>query len=130
MAKNIATWTHIPLTQLSNLLHSLSESVFIRAKSGKGGGFQLTRPANKISLLKVATSVKDYNFFANCRLGLEECWDERCCQAHALWKVEKVRIKQKLQELSLEDISNFELRKDFPTKGAVILTPSVEAKAR
>ena len=107
---NIVAWTHIPLPQLSELLHTLVNSGFVRTQPGKQGGFQLTRPAHTISLLEITQSIGDYDCFSSCLLGLETCSDARNCPAHSFWKVQKARIKQQLQELTLEDSTNFELR--------------------
>ncbi len=112
--KSVVAWTRIPLPQLSKLLHQLLGSGFIRTKPGKQGGFQLSRPAHTISLLEVTQSIGDYDCFSGCLLGLETCSDARNCPAHTFWKAQKARIKQMLQELTLEDSTRFELKISHP----------------
>ena len=85
---------------------------YVRNQANRG--FQLSRPAHTISLLEVTQSIGDYDCFSGCLLGLETCSDARNCPAHTFWKAQKARIKQMLQELTLEDSTRFELKISHP----------------
>jgi len=108
LAKDIAGCTGIPLPYLSKLLHALTGSGLIVAKRGYRGGFQIARPAERISLLDVAEAVEGRKWLPVCLLGLAECSDERACPTHEFWKKERGRIEKELSRLTLHDVAEFE----------------------
>ena len=52
-AQAIAAAQEIPLRFLEQILLILSRARYLRSSKGKGGGFQLRKPASKISLAEV-----------------------------------------------------------------------------
>jgi Rrf2 family protein len=128
MTKHIAAWTRIPLPFLSKVLHLLADSGLIQAKSGTDGGFQLTRPAKEISLLEVVEASGKHDCFDSCLLGNEECSDERNCPAHEYWKEQRTLIKAKLDQLTVEDVMNFEQHDADPLQQDATFQTSSEVK--
>ena len=108
LAKDISECTGIPLPYLSKLLHALNGSGLVRAKRGYRGGFQLAKPAEEVSLLDVSEAVEGRQWIHRCLLGLEDCSDARACPAHEFWREQRARIGEKLRQLTLRDVAEFE----------------------
>ena len=107
-AKEISSCSGVPLPYLSKILHSLGDSDLIEAKRGYRGGFRLSRPANKITLMDVAEAVESKPWLPQCLLGLEGCTDERACPTHDFWTKQRARIEAELQKQTLHDVALFE----------------------
>lgn len=108
LAKDVASSAEIPKAYLSTILNALARNGLIKAKRGYRGGFVLTRPAARISVLQVVEAVEGRAWREGCLLGLAECSDERACPSHAFWKGQRDKIEQYLRNLSLEEIAAFE----------------------
>ncbi|MHC4413744.1 MAG: RrF2 family transcriptional regulator [Planctomycetota bacterium] len=108
LAREIAGRTNIPKAYLSKILHALGRSGLIRAKRGYRGGFALTRPANRISLLQVADAVEGRGWIPQCLLGFATCSDVRSCPTHAFWKGERRKIESTLRRTTLAQVAAFE----------------------
>lgn len=108
LARDIAGCTGIPKPYLSKILHSLVRAGLVQAKRGYRGGFALARPGAAISLLDVVKAVEGEAWAPRCLLGLAECSDDRSCPTHAFWSVERERIADELQRISLDDVAAFE----------------------
>ncbi|MHC4128187.1 MAG: RrF2 family transcriptional regulator [Planctomycetota bacterium] len=108
LSKDIAAATHIPGPYLSRVLHALGRSGLIRAKRGYRGGFALTRPASRISLLDVVEAVEGRQWRAPCLLGLTDCAQIRGCPTHAFWKRELARIERELRRTTLARVGAFQ----------------------
>jgi Rrf2 family protein len=111
LARDISECANIPLPYLSKLLHALTGSELVLAKRGYRGGFQLGRPAEKITLLQVAEAVEGRKWLPQCLLGLDECSDHRACPTHEFWKKQRTRIEKQLKQLTLRDVAAFEKRR-------------------
>ncbi len=110
LSRQIAACTGIPGPYLSRILHTLGKSDLIRAKRGYRGGFTLSRPGERISLLDVAEAVEGRSWAPRCLLGLERCSDRRGCSTHAFWKRERARIEATLRRTTLAEVAAFERR--------------------
>ena len=111
LAKDISECTGIPLPYLLKLMHAMGKADLVIAKRGYQGGFALARPAEKITLMDVAEAVDGKVWLHKCLLGLEDCSDQRACPMHEFWKVERVRIADKLKQLTVRDIAEFEAQR-------------------
>ena len=108
LAKDIASSAEIPKAYLSTILNVLARSGLIRAKRGYRGGFALTKPAEKISVLQVVEAVEGRAWREGCLLGLSECSDERACPSHAFWKTQRDKIEKFLRSITLAEVAEFE----------------------
>lgn len=111
LAKDIAVRVDVPRAYLAKILHDLARANVIRAKRGYRGGFMLARPAAKVSIAEIVVAVDGPNWLGGCLLGLEQCSDERACPAHTLWTAERTRIRTCLEQLTLQDVADFERRR-------------------
>lgn len=105
-ANEIARQTGMPSQYLSKLLHALGRYGLIKTKRGYRGGFLLSRPANRITLLSIVQAVEG-NPAPRCLLGWAECSDRRACPAHRFWKTTRARLERELERLTLADVELF-----------------------
>ena len=110
LAQEIADRTNVPKPYLHKILHALGKSGVIQTKRGYRGGMALSRLAEEISVFEVVQSVEGRKWQNRCLLGLAECADERGCPMHEFWTEEKEKIEQKLRDLSLAQVADFEGR--------------------
>ena len=75
----------VPRNYLSKTLHLLARSGVVDSTRGKHGGFQLRRPADRITLREVVAPFEEVGRRV-CLLGKPTCSDRTACPAHAHWK--------------------------------------------
>lgn len=107
-ARDIAARTGIPTPYLSKILHQLGDMGLLVAKRGTFGGYALTAPPHKLSLLEVAEAVEGESWQPQCLLGFADCSDTRACPTHAFWSGERARIEAVLAKTTLKDVAEFE----------------------
>jgi len=110
LVKEIVGRVNVPGPYLAKILHSLAKAGVVRAKRGYRGGFMLARPAGQVSIAEIVDAVEGANWLGGCLLGFTECSDARACPAHTLAIIERARIRKFLENLTLKDVANFELR--------------------
>jgi len=93
--------TGVPKPYLRKLLYALRRAGLVDTKRGYEGGFVLTRPPSKISLLEIAEAVEPKRAGSQCLLGLVGCTDATPCPMHAFWKKEWPRIRAELARTTL-----------------------------
>jgi Rrf2 family protein len=84
-AGELARASGVPGNYLGKTLHQLARAGVVASTRGKGGGFVLARPADRISLAEVVAPFQEVGERA-CLLGRPSCSDARPCPAHAHWK--------------------------------------------
>ena len=97
----ISDCTGVPKPYLRKLLYALRHAGLVEGKRGYEGGFVLTRPPGKITLLEIAEAVESERPGSDCLLGLVGCSDATPCPMHAFWKKEWRRIRAELARTSL-----------------------------
>ena len=109
-AFRIAAGTQVPDDYLSKVLQQLVRGGILTSQRGRGGGFQLARPASQISMLTVVNAVEPIVRIDKCPLGLPE-HAARLCPLHrrldhAYGLVEKAFANTTLAELVEEPLIN------------------------
>lgn len=66
----LAEKTKVPPHYLAKVLQQLSSAELIRGRRGVRGGYQLNRPADKISLIDVVRAVAEVERITTCPLGI------------------------------------------------------------
>lgn len=84
-AVEMARTIGIPGNYLSKTLHQLARAGVVASTRGKHGGFELGRPASRITLAEVVAPFQEMGERA-CLLGRPACSDARPCVVHAHWK--------------------------------------------
>jgi Rrf2 family protein len=74
----VAEVTKVPAGYLSKVLQGLARAGLVVSLPGRAGGFRLTRPAAKISLLDVVNAVDPVKRIEKCPLGLDSHRTELC----------------------------------------------------
>lgn len=104
LSKEIAQALSIPQHFLAKILQDLSRRGLLQSFKGRGGGFQLARPAHKIKLLDVVETIEGGEFDAGCVLGLRDCSEEKACPVHNQWKEIKAQILRMLSDKSVKGL--------------------------
>ncbi|MBP9089659.1 Rrf2 family transcriptional regulator [bacterium] len=69
--QQVAKTTKVPSAYLSKVLKSLVRSGLVQSRRGLGGGFVLTKSADKMSILEVLNAVDPIHRIRSCPLGLK-----------------------------------------------------------
>ena len=77
----IARRTMVPAGYLSKILQALARAGLVASTPGRAGGFILTRPANRISVLDVINAVGQLPRIERCPLG-KEAHEQHLCPLH------------------------------------------------
>ncbi len=108
LARDLAAAIHAPLPYLSKILNGLAGAGIVEAKRGYRGGFRLTRRADQLTVGEIVIAVEGPGYLESCLLGKAECSDRRACPAHAFWSLERERIRDQLQRMTLSEVARFE----------------------
>lgn len=93
----------ISLSYLEQLFAQLRRRELVRSVRGPGGGYQLARTAEKISIADVIEAVNEDTDTTRCG-GAGNCQHGEICLTHHLWMDLSDQIRRFLQEISLEDM--------------------------
>lgn len=103
-AGRLAGMLKIPQNYLSKTLHQLARAGVLESSRGKLGGFQLARPASRITLLEVVALFDDLTGRRICLLGRPVCSDQTPCAAHRRWKAVTEQTATFFRETTLADL--------------------------
>lgn len=77
----LAEQTKVPRRYLTRVLQDLAASGLVRSRPGPGGGYELSRPTSKISILDVVNTVDPIQRITQCPLGLRA--HTKLCPLHS-----------------------------------------------
>lgn len=107
-ASRIADCVDVPQSYLSKLMQILVRDGLVQSQRGVGGGFQLTRDAETISLFDIVESLERIERWEGCILGNAVCSDQSPCALHPHWtKVQRSYLRM-LHETRLADLAAWE----------------------
>jgi Rrf2 family iron-sulfur cluster assembly transcriptional regulator len=98
---DISRGQSISLSYLEQLFSKLRRENLVRGVRGPGGGYQLARSANAITIAAIIAAV-DEKVDATCG-GEADCDQEPTCLTHDLWCGLSQRIYEFLDSISLEE---------------------------
>jgi Rrf2 family iron-sulfur cluster assembly transcriptional regulator len=104
LAREIAAHTGVPLHYLSRILRDAVRAGLLESARGVGGGFRLTRPANRIKLYDVLSPFDDVLDRSRCPFGQPRCNDQSPCGFHEYWKPIKTAYLKMLEETTLGNV--------------------------
>lgn len=110
-AKDVCEKLDIPESFTRKVFQALTQGGFLQAVRGPGGGYALSRPAEKISLLDVIEAVEGPDTFSHCVLGFPACGAGHPCPLHETWTVVKKQLLSQLEQRTLQDLANSTTRK-------------------
>jgi Rrf2 family protein len=95
----------IPETFLRKISTRLVKSGLITSRRGVGGGIQLARPAETMTLLDVIEAIEG-KFYANeCLMENRECHRAPWCEVHSIWCVVQSSVRSILSSKNLKQIA-------------------------
>ncbi len=105
LVRDISAEMDVPPALLAKILQDFSKLGLVSSQRGKGGGFQLSRPAKKISLLEIITAVDGPISINRCIIERGSCGREPFCTVHPVWKKIQQNIKKDLEGVNLHQLS-------------------------
>ena len=85
LARDLSTGTRIPSQYLSKILRRLVLAGILESRKGRGGGFTLARPPDRIFFKEVLAAVDAYPREDRCAFGWGACDPARPCPLHESW---------------------------------------------
>ena len=93
----------ISLSYLEQLFGKLRRSGLVESVRGPGGGYNLAKPHEKVSVADIITAVDEPIDATQCG-GKENCLDDRRCMTHDLWMGLNSHIFSYLSGVSLAEL--------------------------
>lgn len=94
-----------PYAFTSKILQRLVKSEIVDSYRGGSGGFSVNpKKMGKITVGQIVDSIEGEDFHRGCFLGLPQCSDQKPCPIHNEYKVLRREMKNKLFNLSFDDI--------------------------
>lgn len=90
----------ISLSYLEQLFTRLRKQGLVSSTRGPGGGYSLSRDADKIAIADVVTAVDEVVDATRCG-GMANCQDGKRCLTHDLWTELSEQIHSFLSEITL-----------------------------
>jgi Rrf2 family protein len=104
-AREIGAAAQIPTPFLWKILRHLSQEKLVRSFKGVRGGYELARPAERITLGQMLAVTPDSGLASSCVLGLSQCDDKNPCPLHDRWKKVRGAIDEMMQGTTLADLA-------------------------
>lgn len=110
LVREIADASGVPRNYLSKILNRLRQTGLVRSERGPGGGFQLARPAEQITVLEVVGIFEDIARQRYCFMGNQFCGQADVCQAASKWCQVWQTYEVFLRETTLDQLAFHECR--------------------
>ena len=95
----------ISLSYLEQLFAKLRKAELVEGVRGPGGGYKLSRPADKISVAQIISAVDEKVDLTRCK-QMSNCQDGERCLTHELWVELSDRLYQFLDGITLAQFVN------------------------
>jgi len=99
--QEVAQATRLPQPYLAKILRQLTVANLVRAFRGPGGGIELGRPADVISLGAIIEAVEGPDRTDYCALGGRPCTESQPCPLHERWRPLCEEMRRLLAETTL-----------------------------
>jgi len=90
---------------LNKITRSLAGRRLVATVRGAGGGFQLAKPPEAITLLEVIEAVQGPFLYNECLVGPHTCPRESDCPVHPVWKQIRESTEKILSSWTLADLA-------------------------
>jgi Rrf2 family transcriptional regulator, iron-sulfur cluster assembly transcription factor len=97
--------TDLPRHFVAKIFQDLVRKGMLTSAKGRGGGFALASPANKITLYDIVALVDGVESLDACVVGLAKCNDEQPCPQHEQWKPIRAELKKFLLSTTLDKMA-------------------------
>ncbi|MDX9728713.1 MAG: Rrf2 family transcriptional regulator [Bacteroidales bacterium] len=106
--KEISDQLRIPQPYLAKILQTLARKKILHSTKGPHGGFYLSVPADKLTLMDIIDAIDGRNFFDSCYVTGEKCNldkpDDGRCILHNDLREEKVRLERFFSSKTVEQL--------------------------
>ena len=109
----------ISLSYLEQLFGKLRRQELVSSVRGPGGGYNLAKPANQVSVADIITAVDEPIDETQCG-GKENCKDDQKCITHDLWTDLNRHIFDYLRGVTLGELVDKQLSKANGGEAAVM----------
>jgi Rrf2 family protein len=103
-ASSIAKRIGAPPNYLGKLLQNLAGAGIVFSRKGFGGGFQLRRGPDRISLFEVVDPIDHVSRWDGCFMGRAKCTKTKPCAMHTHWAGVRDAYLKMLRESTIGDI--------------------------
>jgi Rrf2 family protein len=103
-ARRIAKEMDIPVRFLPQVMGDLSRAGIVEARLGRAGGYRLSRPASKVSLLAVIEASEGDARRQTCVISGQECGRGEVCEVHDVFSEAQNAILARLDDVSVADV--------------------------
>jgi len=106
--REIAERQGISMDYMEQLFHKLMKAGLLKSFRGLKGGYQLSRPADQISIKEILEVVEGPISLVNCEevKGVKKCPRIQECHTHGLWDKLSEIISDYMGKKTLKDICN------------------------
>ena len=99
--QDIADDTKLPKAYLSKIIQRLAQAGLVRTFRGPGGGIELGKSPDAITLGALVTAVEGRADLERCALGIGECSAANPCALHARWSPLRNESMRLLEDTTL-----------------------------
>ncbi|MBI5477527.1 MAG: Rrf2 family transcriptional regulator [Deltaproteobacteria bacterium] len=104
--QDVATWTGISRRYLEQLIIPLKAARLLRGRSGRAGGYSLTRQPAEIKVGEVLAAAMGPLSLVECVDQERVCGRTGTCECRQLWILLSDRVRDMLDEYSLADLAD------------------------
>jgi Rrf2 family iron-sulfur cluster assembly transcriptional regulator len=106
--EEIARRQNLPVTFLSKIARQLAQSGVVRTYPGLGGGLQLGRSPDALTVLDVVEALEGPVAMARCTIDPNECPRSNLCPVHKMWKEVEDGITARLRSVTFAQLAQAE----------------------
>ncbi len=127
----IAAGTGLPAAYLAKIMRLLIREGLVRAFRGPGGGVELGRSPDAISLAALMRAVEGDGAADNCILGIGGCSSLAPCPLHSRWAPLRAEFQRVMEETSVAALAQIsEENAAFMARGLLQETSAVPRRTR
>ncbi len=101
---SMATTTGLPLSTVRKVLKALAGAGLVTSERGAAGGYQLARPATRISAADILAALEGPVQLTECTVAGHDCQIEANCSVGSGWQRINAGILKALAAVSLDDL--------------------------
>jgi Rrf2 family transcriptional regulator, iron-sulfur cluster assembly transcription factor len=105
-SNQIAAEQDIPKHFLSKILQLLVREKLLFSMKGPTGGFRLSRPSEKITLIQIIAAIDGLDVFTQCGIGFRKCSDTNPCPIHNEYKAVRERVREVFENKTLYELTH------------------------
>ena len=104
LLNEIAVDVGVSQTFLAKIFQHFNKMGLVKSSRGAGGGFQLSRPAEEITLLEIVESVEGNIILNHCLVTAGQCSRDSTCTVHPVWREVQEKIRGTLGSVTLKHL--------------------------